>query len=402
MYKPIKTEQMKNFTLLAVLLLVLTSCVGRKQIEKQLNSGNYDQAISNALKKLENNKDKKRKQDYIVMLQDAFYKVVEENHYDINHLKKDGNPEQYQNIFNIYLDMEDRQRAIKAVMPLHINGKLLNLNFNNYTNSIVEYRAKVSNYKYDTALSLMQSNNKIDNRSAFDTLEYIESINANFKDVRQLIDVAHHQGTDYVIVEIENQTQQIIPTRLQNDLLNFDTYGLNDFWTVYHANANNTIDYDYAMTLQLKRINVSPERITEKQLLRQKNIVDGWEYVLDSNGNVVKDSLGNDIKQDKIITAKARLNEFNQFKSTQVIANVVYSDLKQNQVLESFQIDSEFIFDNLYATVNGDKRALTSEDIQILKNRSIRFPSNEQMVYDTGEDLKLKLKNIITRYSFRS
>ena len=393
---------MKNFTLLAILLLVLTSCVGRKQIEKQLHSGNYDQAISNALKKLEHNKDKKRKQDYIVMLQDAFYKVVEENHNTINHLKKDGNPEQYQQVFNIYLDLEDRQRAIKAVMPLHINGKLLTLNFNDYTNSIVDYRARVSNYKYDSAVTFMQSDNKINNRTAFETLKYIESINANFKDVRQLMEVAHHQGTDYVIVGIENQTHQIIPIRLQDDLLNFDTYGLNDFWTVYHANANLDIDYDYAMALQLKRINVSPERITENKLIRKKNIVDGWEYVLDTNGNVVKDSLGNDVKQDKIITAKARFNAFNQFKSTQVIAKVVYSDLKQNQVLESFAIDSEFVFDNLYATVRGDRRALTNEDIQILKNRRIRFPSNEQMVYDTGEDLKLKLKNIISRYNFRS
>ncbi|WP_055446478.1 hypothetical protein [Lacinutrix mariniflava] len=393
---------MKNFTLLAALLLILTSCVGRKQIEKQLHSGNYDLAISNALKKLENNKDKKRKQDYIVMLQDAFYKVVEENHNDINHLKKDGNPEQYQHIFNTYLDLEDRQRAIKAVMPLHIDGKLLTLNFNDYTNSIVDYRAKLSNYKYDTAVSLMQKDNKTNNRIAFDTLEYIESINANFKDVRQLMEIAQHQGTNYVLVVIENQTNQIIPARLQDDLLNFDTYGLNDFWTVYHAKTNQSIDYDFSMALQLKRINVSPERITEKQLLRQKNIIDGWEYVLDANGNVVKDSLGNDIKQDKIITAKARFNEFNQFKSTQVNANVVYSDLKQNQVLESFPIDSEFIFDNLYATVKGDKRALTNEDVQILKNRRIRFPSNEQMVFDTGEDLKFKLKNIITRYTFRS
>jgi len=393
---------MKNFTLLAVLLLVLTSCVGRKQIEKQLNSGNYDQAISNALKKLRNNKDKKRKQDYIVMLQDAFYKVVDENHNTINHLKKDGNPEQYQSIFNIYLDLEDRQRAIKAVMPLQLNGKLLSLNFKDYSNAIVEYRAKVSNYKYDTAVTLIQSDIKFDNRNAYKTLKYIESINANFKDVRQLMDLAHHKGTDYVIVAIENQTRQIIPTRLQNDLLNFDTYGLNDFWTVYHANANQDIDYDYAMALQLKRINVSPEHITEKQLIRKKNIVDGWEYVLDANGNVLKDSLGNDIKQDKIITAKARFNEFNQFKSTQVIAGVVYSDLKQNQVLESFPIDSEFIFDNLYATVRGDRRALTTEDIQILKNRRVRFPSNEQMVFDTGEDLKLKLKDIITGYNFRS
>lgn len=392
---------MKKFTLFTVVLLILTSCVGRKQIEKQLHSGNYDQAISNALKKLKHNKDKKRKQDYIVMLQDAFYKVVDENHNTINHLKKDGNPEQYQNIFDIYLDLEDRQRAIKAVMPLHINGQLLTLGFNDYTNSIVEYRAKVSNYKYDTAVTLMQSDNKTYNRNAFEALNYIESINANFKDVRQLMDVAHQQGTDYIIVDIENQTHQIIPVRLQNDLLNFDTYGLNDFWTVYHANANQEIDYDYAMALQLKRINVSPERITETQLLRKKQVVDGWEYVLDANGNVTKDSLGNDIKQDKIITAKARFNEFNQFKSTQVIAKVVYSDLKQNQVLESFPIDSEFVFDNLYATVRGDKRALNREDIEILKNRRLRFPSNEQMVFDTGEDLKLKLKDIITRYNFR-
>ncbi|RLJ69161.1 hypothetical protein CLV86_0556 [Lacinutrix venerupis] len=393
---------MKNFTLLTVLLLVLTSCVGRKQIEKQLHSGNYDQAISNALKKLENNKDKKRKQDYIVMLQDAYYKVVEENHNTINHLKKDGNPKLYESVFNIYLDLEDRQRAIKAVMPLQIDGKILNLDFKNYTNEIVEYKNKVSEYKYNTAVTLMQSDEKLKNRVAFETLKYIESINANYKDVRQLMEVAHHQGTDYVIVNIENKTHQIIPTRLENDLLNFNTYGLNDFWTVYHTNANQNIDYDYAMALQLERINVSPERITEKQVIRKKNIVDGWEYVLDSNGNVVKDSLGNDVKQDKIITAKARFNEFNQFKSTQVIARVVYSDIKQNHVLENFPIDSEFVFDNLYATVKGDKRALTTNDLNILKNRRLRFPSNEQMVYDTAEDLKLKLKNIITRYSFRS
>lgn len=393
---------MKNFTLFTVLLLILTSCVGRKQIEKQLHSGNYDQAISNALKKLEHNKDKKRKQDYIVMLQDAYYKVVEENHNTINHLKKEGNPELYQNIFNTYLDLEDRQRAIKAVMPLHVNGKLLTLNFKDYTNEIVKYRAKVSNYKYDSAITLMQSENKIDNRNAFKILNYIENINPNFKDVRQLIDIAHHQGTDYVIVDIENQTHQIIPIRLHNELLNFDTYGLNDFWTVYHADANQEIEYDYAMALQLTRIIVSPEHITERQIIRKKNIVDGWEYVLDAQGNVVKDSLGNDIKQDKIITAKARFYEFNQFKSTQVIARVVYTDLKQNHVLESFPIDSEFIFDNLYATVRGDRRALTNEDIQILKNQRLHFPSNEQMVFDTAEDLKLKLKNIIVSYSFKS
>ena len=125
---------------------------------------------------------------------------------------------------------------------------------------------------------------------------------------------AHYRGTNYVIVNIENQTNQIIPKRLEDDLLNFNTYGLNQFWTAYHANADTNINYDYAMQLQLKRINISPERIVERQLLREQRIVDGWEYQLDGNGNVMKDSLGNDIKVDKIITVKARLFEFEQLK----------------------------------------------------------------------------------------
>ena len=78
--------------------------------------------------------------------------------------------------------------------------------------------------------------------------------------------------------------------------------------------------------------NVSPERIHEKQVLRKKRIVDGWEYKLDGDGNVMKDSLGNDIKIDRIINIRARLAEFSQFKSTQILANVVYTDLKSNQV----------------------------------------------------------------------
>ena len=133
---------------------------------------------------------------------------------------------------------------------------------------------------------------------------------------------------------------------------------------------------------------------------RELEVVDGWGYVLDENGNVAKDSLGNDIKQDKIVTVRARFFEIQQVKSTQVIGKVVFTDLKLNQILESFPIDSEFIFENFYGRVNGDRRALNEDDIQLLGNRAVPFPSNEQMVFDTGEDLKLKLKDIIRRMTF--
>ena len=53
---------MKRFLLLSAPVSVLVSCSAKKHMESAISHGNYDQAISEALKKLKNNKDKKRNQ----------------------------------------------------------------------------------------------------------------------------------------------------------------------------------------------------------------------------------------------------------------------------------------------------------------------------------------------------
>ncbi|HKK12267.1 MAG TPA: hypothetical protein VJ945_05520 [Flavobacteriaceae bacterium] len=388
---------MKRFLLLTTSLIVLVSC-GKKQVEKALNTGNYDQAIQQALKKLENNKDTKRKQDYVLMLGDAYTKAVERDLNNIRHLKKDNNPEAYQQIYETYMDLNSRQEAIKPVLPLQVKGKTVKFTFNDYSGAIIDYRDKTSDYLYDQGLKLLDSDDKHLIREAYDTFNYIEQINPNYEDTRDLMEEAHQRGTNYVIVSIENQTNQMIPRQLEDDLLNFNTYGLNQFWTTYHSDADPEINYDYAMQLQLKHINISPEQIKQREFLREKEVVDGWEYKLDRNGNVMKDSLGNDIKVDKIIKVRARYLESRQTKSSQILGDVVYVDLVSNQVINTFPIDSGFVFENIYGTYRGDKRALTKEDRDLIRNRRVPFPSNEQMVYDTGEDLKAKLKNIIGRF----
>jgi hypothetical protein len=80
----------------------------------------------------------------------------------------------------------------------------------------------------------------------------------------------------------------------------------------------------------------------------------------------------------------------------------VYIDLKQNRTLDAFPIDSQFVFENSYATVRGDKRALDREEIALLNNRQLYFPDDAQMVFDTGEGLKSKLKSIISSYRIRT
>ena len=285
---------MKKLLLLIVLLSLSIACSGRKEVEKAVNSGNYDQAINTALKKLRTNKDSKRKHDVVLMLQDAYYKAEERDLNDIEHLKKDKNPELYRRIYEQYLDLNARQEAIKPILPLNVNGKNIPFKFNNYSNSIIESRENLSDFLYAKGIDLLESDDKHVIRDAYNTLKYLERVNPNYENTRELLNEAHQRGTDYILVSINNETEQVIPTRLEDDLLNFDTYGLNKFWSVYHANIDKDINYDYAMHLNLKRINISPESVKERQFIREKEVADGWKYKLDAAGNVAKDSLGND------------------------------------------------------------------------------------------------------------
>ena len=384
-----------KINLLLILFVILYACNTRKQVQKAVSYGNYDEAIATSIKKLSTNKNAKRKQDYVFTLYDAYTKANERDLSSIEHLKKDDNPEMYREIYERYLDLDSRQELIKPLLPLTLNGKTVSFKFSNYSDAILRYTEKTSDHLYEKGLQLLELDDKNSMREAYNTLAYVENINPNYENTRALLNEAHERGMAYIYVTIHNDTQQIIPRQLEEDLLNFDTYGIDNFWMTYHAQRAEGIAYDYAMELNLKRIIISPESISERELIREKEIVDGWVYQLDSDGNVAKDSLGNDIKIDKIVTVKCRLKEIKQFKSTQIIADVVHIDLNTNQVLDNFTIDSGFVFEHFYGRMRGDKRALDKEDRVLTERRRIPFPSNEQMVYDTGVDLKAKLRKHI-------
>ena len=96
---------MKKFLLLIIIVTTVIACNTRKQVEKAVSYGNYDQAITTAIKKLSTNKNARRKQDYVLMLRDAYIKATERDLSSIEHLKKDNNPELYREIFQLYLNL---------------------------------------------------------------------------------------------------------------------------------------------------------------------------------------------------------------------------------------------------------------------------------------------------------
>ncbi|MFT7899084.1 hypothetical protein VBY74_03780 [Tenacibaculum ascidiaceicola] len=398
---------MRKTTLLLILsVLVLASCSSVKTTEKALNSGNYDKAISLSIEKLAKNKTKEKNQPHVLMLQEAFRKATDRDLDRISFLEKEQNPENFETIYTLYQRLNNRQERIKPLLPLRILSSGRNAKFKlvNYSDRILAAKENYAGYLYENGVALLNEGdrNKINYRRAFDELRHLDKISPNYRDTRSLIEEAHAKGIDYVHVSVRNRTDQIIPRRLERDLLAIDTYGLNDLWTQYHAKKDRSIRYDFDLELDFRDIIISPEQVHEKEVIKERRIKDGFKYLRDNNGNYVKDSLGNKIKVDKFKRIRCTFYQFTQFKSSKVTGVVKYIDNRTNQLLQRFPIQSEFVFEHIYADYDGDRRALDKSFIDLLDETSVDFPSNEQMVYDTGTDLKQKLKHIITRNKFRN
>lgn len=394
---------MKKLLHFVIIALLLIACGGVKKTQEALNTGNYGNAINKSIVNLVDNKTKKSNQPYVLLLEEAYKKNTERELQNIAFLEKDGNPANYETIFQTYNNLKSIQERIQPLLPLPVydENRDAHFSFKKYDEKLLTAKDKLSDYLYDNASTLLDNASyKQDFRQAYDDFKYLLEINPGYGDAKQKMEAAYEKGLDYVKVAMVNHTEQIVPARLEEELLNFNTYGLDELWTRYHTNPLPNVNYDYAMQVALRQINISPEQVSEKQIIKEKQVKDGYQYAVDRNGNVVRDSLGNDIKIDKFTTVRCNFYQFTQFKTAQVTGVVSFTDLDTKQEISSYPLSSEFVFEHVYANYNGDKRALENDLVAMLNLAAVPFPSNEQMVYDAGEDLKSRLKNILVSQRF--
>lgn len=395
---------MKKITFLSFtfLLFLIASCGNVKEIQQTVMGGNYDQAIDMSIEKIIRKKGKKSADPYVSLLKESFDKAVSRDLTLIDKLSKDPNPEKWRKIYDTYLLLDTRQEKIKPVLPLYLvkQNKQINFTFQDYTSRILDAKSHFVSHLYKKANILLNSNNKSDIRQAYDLLDEIDRIDVGYKDVSKLMQQAHERGTTYVFVKISNETDKIIPVKLQEELLNFSSYGANNFWVDYHNKKQSGKHYDYTIDLKFKQINISPDQERDKEVIEEKTIQDGYRYQKDANGNIVKDSLGHPIKIPVMIKVRSKVHLYQQYKEAQVVAQAEITNNNTGQLVDKFPLQSKFVFEHNFATYSGDKRAIRNEYLNFLKERRIPFPTNEQMVYDAAQDIKMQFKDILNKANF--
>jgi len=380
------------FLFLAISLFVFSSCNSSK---KNFQKGNYDETITKSVKKLIKNPDSNKD----ALLLDKAFKLANERDLDaINFLKLDGQPDTWDKILRRYKMLNNRQKQLKAILPLKLNGQLINFRQVDFNAEIIEAKRKAAAYFYANGKRLLESNDKQLIRQAYGELIRAKTYaGPSYLDLDNLIKEAEYKGISRVFVSIENASLFNFPHGFMTELVSGNTNRLNSDWVQYYfKNTNDQMEFDYLALVKIKNVQVSPDDVKTIDRVYKKNVEDGFEYVLDAKGNVKKDSIGNDIKKIKYKALQCALVETVQHKEARFVGEVEFIELIPNdRLLGRKPFASQTVFHHVSARAIGDTNALDAETKQLLNSNQIPFPSNNELVFNNAIRVQKAIHNIL-------
>ncbi|MEM7575456.1 MAG: hypothetical protein AAF433_21310 [Bacteroidota bacterium] len=368
-------------------LLLFPAC---GSIDKLVEEGDYDAAIERARRNL-SGRDRKNPR-YVAALEEAVNRANERDVREAERLKSRGGGADWSAIFRIYDKIDRRQEALQPLIPLvDKDGREAQFRFVRVSPLLVEARQKAADQHYRRAENLLQearTGNKPAARQAYAALQRTQNYLTNYRNSATMLREAEELGVVFIVLQMENQTRAYLPRGFERELLAIRNVNMDSQWRRFHLNPVNGQEYDYRAVIAITNVDVSPERVNERTYIDEKEITDGEEYVLDENGNVAKDSLGNDITQERQVIIRADVIEIYQTKAARVDGQLQIIELNTGRVVEQRDLTVESLFENYASTFQGDRRALSSETRQRLGNEPGPFPSNEELILQAAEELK--------------
>ena len=376
--------------LLITLTIILSGCGSSK---KQLQRGNYDAAIATAVKDLRKDSDDEKQID---ILERSFRVVTEQDNERIRFLKMEGRPQNWDEIYLIYKRMSDRQSLIRTVMPLSIGNRQVEFPYVDYMPEMINAKRESADYYYNHGIELMNSGLKDSYRQAYFEFIRAKEYVGDYEGIDNKIIEAKYQGMSRVFVSLQNTTMIVFPKEFEEDLLTVDLQALNNEWVEYHiTNLDKNVNYDYFINVNVRNIAVSPDNTEERDSIAKRDVEDGFEYQLDKKGNVMKDTLGNDIKVKKYKTLQCALITTLQTKTCQIDGDIEIIQMNPKNVLKKDPVGAQSTFEHMSARAIGDIGALNTTQLERTKAEAMPFPSDIEMVLRCSEALKQAIRGSI-------
>jgi hypothetical protein len=358
-----------------------------------MQTGNYPAAIDKAVRELRRNPNNKEEAE---ILQRAYVIANEQDNDRIRMLKMENRASSYDEVYLTYKRLHDRQTLVRTVTPLTIGNRTVDFPYVDYMAEMLDAKRRAADFYYANGIELMKNKTKESYRQAYYQFIRVKEYVDDYPDIDQYINEAKYLGISRALVSVENKSVINFPQEFVNDLLALDLPRLNSEWVEYHTeHLDDNTSYDYLVNVNIKNVAVSPDQTIQRDSLVKKEVEDGFTYLLDKNGNVMKDSLGNDIKIVRYKSLQCALIESIQTKACVIEGDVEVIQLNPNRIVKRDPIGAESGFRHVSARAIGDVQALSPEQLESTKVQAVQFPSDIEMVLRCSESLKMAIRGIM-------
>jgi len=386
---------MKRLLVFVLIATVLYACNVTKRYYMR---GEYDRAIARAVKKIKKNPNKEKE---IVYLEKSYNAANLNDQENLKFLKAEGRPENWEKILILYNNLKYRQSLVQPVLPLKIGNKIIQFSYIDYDKDIVNAKQNAAEYWYTKGKQLLQTGNRYDAREAYNYFKNVKYYYETYQDVDELLKQSLLKGISKVALTFENSTIYKLPSDFKNQLFNLELEQFDTKWVRYFPNPDNNDTYHYIIKLNLKNIQIFPEKVFVRESIKTKKIQDGTEVLLDKNNNVVKDSLGNPVRVPRMVEVSCKLIETVQQKACQIEGEVLYFDVDNQKEITTKNLGSDYYFENIVYVANGDLRALEDDIKKKLGQLPVPFPNDMEMISGALGIFKKVFNDLLVENKYR-
>jgi hypothetical protein len=359
------------YTLILAATLVFYSC---KTATKAFEKGNYEDAVSLAVKKLQKDGNDETSKS---ILQNAYKQAVESHEAEISVLSNSNSDSRFEKIYREYNKLQDLYESVnRSPIAMQI------IHATDYSSYVQTYKEKTGEVYFDKGLALMERGDRASFREAYDAFRSAFRYKSDSK-VKAKMDEAHDAAVVKVLLVSDN-------TYSGGNMYGGGMYGAGTYNNGYGGYNNNSYEIKNFQEDLIRNLryqgnnefvqfytewdarsnNVQPDEIVELRLGRMDM---GRSYdetqTRDASARVVvrqivykPDSVVNEYKD-----VYARINITRRNYVSDADLNITARDAKGNY-LWSDVVRGEHRFTTEFATYTGDERALSAGDRALINN----------------------------------
>jgi hypothetical protein len=369
------------FKVLILAVLVISSCrTGKKQMQK----GDYDQAVVLAVKRLKQNPDSRKAKETLPKAYEhskqKHLTAVDQNLKSTDPLRWDNIVDHYEKM-NFLYDEINSCPVCKALVPsvVFIQKELQNA------------KLEATKYHYSEGIKEMDKKEMMAARIAYRHFVKAKTYTPQY----DIID-------DWLLKSKDAATLKVLMLDIP---MHSRTFSLsNEFFSNKIMEYARSLRYDFVDFYSLHEVEEFKIKPHQEIDMRFDDFIVGQTYVKETIEKLNKDSVKigevktSEGKKPVYGTVKAELHTFYKSVQSKGLLDVRIYESKSGATIQQQKFPGTYIWDTRWAFFNGDEKALTNEQFQMTRLREIPPPAPQDLFIQFTLPIYDQVTNFLERY----